>query len=433
MKRIYLPSSIISVNLPQFYSPSAILSLSEDHVNVFAQVLHLSELPQLERSQYKYAILYILNLNSCLGQNSTIQKLSESDLDLAFRFSNFSPQTTLHQLNQYLFDTPSNILRPTNQIKFLYQSVWKKLDNLPAIPLDLQGLRDALHSKIDAIESQVAPLFTDRQLSPELMKKSSELIDVELCQGQINLLCQLAGKLLEFSVSKRMTSKGGTTRVNANSFEIKLSNSFSILKDDEYYLNSGVKCKGPLRCFLVTLMHELVHVLVKLVIYFKLKECSPLDGSSNLSLEANSSKFDLIDEQVNNVGNSLGMLDSKIYSSHGVLFKAIAYYYFGLTECTHSMFSNNQARPLESEAGQNLSSTSSLASVISGTSGRCGRSQTSDNSERIKSQLSIGERVFITLKEGRVYGNIIKLNPKRAIVRLTDTREFNVHYPLINK
>ena len=91
----------------------------------------------------------------------------------------------------------------------------------------------------------------------------------------------------------------------------------------------------------------------------------------------------------------------KIYSAHGQLFQDLARAYFGHTDFRH-------------ELGKEKDDTLEVLHA---------------------NNLKIGERVFYTNKEKkRQYGRIIKLNPKKAIVKLEDDgRDWNIYYGTLQR
>lgn len=89
-----------------------------------------------------------------------------------------------------------------------------------------------------------------------------------------------------------------------------------------------------------------------------------------------------------------GNFDKELFRSHGRLFKDIALRFFGLTECRHSYF-----REVSTEA---------------------------------KPTFNVGDRVYFELRKTRTFGEITKLNPKRAKVRITGAT-YNVPYECLHK
>ena len=141
-------------------------------------------------------------------------------------------------------------------------------------------------------------------------------------------------------------------------------------------LNSGIRVNGPIDAFIITLQHEITHLIVYL-------EMDRLGIRSS----------DLTDP------TKVLPISASALTSHGIIFQDIGERFFGLTERTHRLF--------EAEV--------EVVPVIE------------------RAQLSIGTRVYFDSKTQRIYARITKLNPKRAVVQPEDTnRSDKVPYEMLH-
>lgn len=451
-RRLYFPFGSFCLDVNQYYPPSTILSFNNEQTNLFASILKLNLLTTLPVSQYRYAILYILNFNQLLGSGSQVRQLSDSELDLSFQLSQLDSNTTLNNIYKNLLDSSSNVMSSVskNEIKFLYVNCWKDIDSFADTQLKRKLTEIQFNEIVDKICSELkSNYYPHKNLTHTLLSQSFTLIDDLICDGKINLLCKVSNKPLQFTVSSRMTSTGATTCVKPDGIEIKFSDCFSILKDDVIYQNSGLPCKGPLQCIVVTMMHELVHVLVQIVCSFR--------GKKLLQRDDDTDSDDTDDDSTYNNSNAMSNnLDQKVYSSHGVLFKSLAYYYFGLTDIKHSMFKSGHARTgkLAAKLETLTISANSIISQSSGPSGPSGplgsgqlgplgplesgplgslqllsQSQKGLKQRQTKATFNVNQKVrFTTPKLGTIKAVIVSLGPKRAKVQLADGQRYYVGY-----
>lgn len=160
-----------------------------------------------------------------------------------------------------------------------------------------------------------------------------------------------------------MIKTAGSMTTKSTSYEITISNRLNEVIGNK--LNSGINCNGPVDAFIVTVQHEITHLIVHL-------------------------EMDRLGIPHRDVPD--------LYKSHGSLFKHIGEQFFGLTESTHHFFDHND-----------IEIDTTLTKVNRAT-------------------ISVGDQVQFKGKDGFISGKIAKLNPKRARVMITDTTGYDVLY-----
>lgn len=150
------------------------------------------------------------------------------------------------------------------------------------------------------------PVYNITSLTPDDIKIMTEVYDIMFFDGQIKEFIEKTNTTLLFSVSNANKTAGyckrkGCIRTISLAWNV-FKNIFE--KDEkEIHQSNGLRCKNRLECLQLTLEHELVHLLIGM---------SPFVPK---------------------------MLDKNntIYSSHGKLFKALVFSYFGHTKVVHSL------------------------------------------------------------------------------------------------
>lgn len=164
------------------------------------------------------------------------------------------------------------------------------------------------------------------------------------------------------TINNRLSNAAGKTKYNGGKISIDISAKIFnnlLLTKDSFIVDSNLICQTRLKCLQLTVEHELIHAIM--MHYKKVT-----------------------------VGRD------KIYSSHGLLFKALQQAYFGLVNVTHNLYTQ-------------YNDTSQIAN---------------------NKTLVEGQVVLFNLKNIEVQGIVLKLNPKCAILLYQDDK-YNVHYSSI--
>lgn len=211
-------------------------------------------------------------------------------------------------------------------------------------------------------------------LYPQQIERMFYFYDKVFFDDEIQNMLESTNSTVKFEIIKgKKTSIAGkcTTTKKGKSCN------FTLFFPDEIYLNlfvkesekslknNGLVCKSRLDCLQLTFEHELIHLINYL---WDIKGISEEKG----------------------FGKSM-------YSNHGKAFKCLVKRYFGHTETKHEL-------------------------------------KRGDVSSRLSiDDVKMGEIIIFTYDDNKLTGKIIKKNPKRAIVELTDGRRFNVYYTGMEK
>lgn len=378
------PQGLLSVSISQKYQVDNILNLDDTTIKTFGGILQLD-------NQSRYQILYALALNNLLtvpsddltrafqnlnlvGPNSLqwIQKnrsiLMAMDELIVSEGSNFKVPLyglTFTGKRSGLFYFLSNAVNRENVVsndsfeRSFHVFPDKFIGGSDKIS-DHEGFREKVRSAIEA----------NFILNDTTIEKTFNLIDQVYFSGLLKYRLQAAGKRISFRVSNQMTRTAGsmTHKPREKEYVIAISGRLTEVLGNK--LSSGIRINGPVDAFIVTLQHEIVHLIVYL-------EMDRLGISSNTN--------------------------NKYFRSHGLHFQNIGERFFGLTERTHRLFEGES----ESE-GEPATPTTN------------------------KSQLTVGSRIYFDYKNARMYGTITKLNPKRAKIETNNGSGFSVPYEVLH-
>ena len=364
-------NGILNLQINQQYRVDDILNLDNNTVKAFCDILNLNEIK-------RYQILYSLAINNLLivpdSQSTPLQWIKNKSyilktMDDILITSKNDNSYALSLYNLSLTGKRSDIFRMLDNIvgdKVSLSHFERSFHILPNTFIGGYNRITDLDEFRNKIKALIEPNFA---LNEVILEKTFKLIDELYFNNLMKYRLQAAGKKISFRISDKMVGTAGSMTSKKDGYIIAISNKLSEVLGNKN--NSGIIINGPIDAFIVTLQHEITHLIVYLEI------------------------------------DRLGLDNTGDFSSHGLHFKDISLRYFGLTERTHCLF----------ESGDAL-----------------------EQKMPVKNQLNMGTRVYFdsTSKKGalanqRVYGKIIKLNPKNAQVGLEkNDKIYNVPYELLH-
>lgn len=314
MKTILTPQGMVPLTISQKYRVEDILDLDDATAKTFASILRLGE------TSSRYQILYSLALNDLLI-------VSSGDLNEAFRnLSLGSNSLEWVQKNRQTLMTMEQIVSEGANFK------------IPLYGLTFAGKRSGLFHLISSMSAEhkisdsfersfhVSPnKFTSERindhesvrskirsaiesnftLNDAMIERTFNLIDQTYFSGILKYRLQAAGKRISFRVSHQMIKTAGsmTSKHTEKEYVIAIAAKLNEVLGNR--LSSGISVNGPVDAFIVTLQHEITHLIVHLEM-------------DRLGIDPNDK--------------------SDQFKSHGTLFKDIGERFFGLTERTHRLF-----------------------------------------------------------------------------------------------
>lgn len=346
------PNGLLQASISQKYRVDDILDLDDPTVKAFAGILHVPK-------ESRYQILYSLAINNLL----IVPELSDPLEWIQKR------RTPLKLMDETISEG-SGFRIPAYDLSFTGKrsSLFRMLSSLEGKPTDLtHAFEDSFHllptkfvgssDKITDPEGYRAKILSAIQpnfaLNDLMIEQTFNLIDQLYFSQLLKYRLQAAGKKISFKVSYQMSSSAGNMKSKGKEYIISISSRLTEVLGNK--LNSGININGPIDAFIVTLQHEITHLIVHL-------EMDRLGVTS----------------------------DNESFKSHGPVFKDIGLRFFGLTERTHSLF----------EEGEVLTPQVSVNQLYVG-------QRVYFDPNTTKGQLA-GVR--------RVYGTIKKINPKTISV-----------------
>ena len=154
-------------------------------------------------------------------------------------------------------------------------------------------------------------------LNDTTIEKTFDLIDEIYFSGLLKYRLQASGRKFSFRVSNQMTRTAGsmTDKLYEKEYVITISARLGEVLGNK--LSSGIRINGPVDAFIVTLQHEITH----LIVYLEIERL----GINTTNLPDN-------------------------FKSHGPVFQNIGERFFGFTERTHRLFEaeseNNEIIPI---------------------------------------------------------------------------------------
>jgi hypothetical protein len=367
-------------------TPEIIFSFDSATMNAFIQICKIAA-----STNPKTDLIYLMDMNKMLSTNTanttgnSIGMLSmdaySGFLHLENSLNNNNNSIGIQQLVSEMQIPRIDTWRMPKETRYLYQQLDSNPETLrrlaPDKPLDMKT----------AIVNSLG-LADHVEISESILQTMYSRINLYVFFNRLDVLLQLANKKLILKLSNKLTSSGGNCKQKADSFIIKVSSNHCLLSNDKTYKSGGTICHGKWDSLYTTIGHELIHVLVDLIIFLKL-----------------------------NLEKIVTQIDVR-YETHGTLFRELAFAFFGQTDITHSLFHKNTDNPIIS----NTNHANAPARDINKTVSR----------EYVKTKMdfTLGMRVSFNVGKNKklVTGNIIKLNPKMAIVQLTTGEQYCVRY-----
>lgn len=388
------PRGLTSLTIPQKYRVDDILDLDQDTIKSFASILHTPE------SKY-YQVLYTLAINNLLitpSSDNLVNAFENINLDnnpSSLRWIQKN-RNVLTAMDELIVSEGSSFKIPIYGLSFtgkrsgifhLFSNILGRVTEPPSISSFERSfyiLPDKFIGGTERIDDQNKFRATIRSaieanfiLNDTIVEQTFNLIDQTYFSGLLKYRLQAAGKKISFRISNQMTRTAGSMTDKSSEKEYVITISARLNEVLGNKLSSGISVNGPIDAFIVTLQHEIIHLIVHL-------EMDRLGITST----------DLTDK------NKILPISADSFKSHGAIFQNIGERFFGLTERTHSLF--------ETESEDN------------------------DTPKLTPNQLKIGTRVYFDSRTTRMYGHINKLNPKRCKVRTDNGEIYNVHYQILH-
>lgn len=366
------PVGLFSLSVPQKYRVDDILDLNDSTVKTFADLLHL---PKAKR----YQILYSLAINNLLllpnnddvlewiqKRRSAIELVDDliSIDDLSFRSVVYDLTFTGKRSSMFRMLDSLTVHSRLTELSSTFANTFHIFPNKFVGGSERITDHDKFREKIRlSIESNFI-------LSEVTLEQTFNLIDEIYFSQLLKYRLQAAGKKISFKISYQMTSCAGSLKSKEKEYIITIASKLNEVLGNK--LNSGIKINGPVDAFIVTLQHEMTHLIVHLEM-------------DRLGIKSDSENPD--------------------FKSHGPIFKDIGLRFFNLTESCHHLFE-----------GENELPAISLAQLSIG-------SQVYFEPNCTKGKL-VGVR--------RVYGRITKINPKTVAVESEDHGNWKVPHQTIH-
>lgn len=403
-KSLLTPQGIVNLTIPQLYRVSDILDFDDASISAFAKMLYLSE-PK------RYQILYTLAVNNLLtvptdlisgianlsitgaspGSLSWVLKNRETLILMDSLITQGNNNTLVIQKYNLTFtgkrsDLFGLILNFTATSTVPLNKSFEQSFHL--LPDKFIGSTDRIgdHNAFRAsIRKQIEPGFT---LNTQTIERTFQLIDQVYFANLLKYRLLASGKTISFYISNRMVGTAGSmsSKDSVNEYEITISSRLEDVLGAKS--GNGVVCEGPIDAFIVTLQHEMTHLIVHL-------EMDRL-GITNV---------DLITKNKNLTVNP------SHFSSHGLIFQSIAERFFGLTERTHRLFEKGEGNDGPAKEPGSRSIAPGLTAATTPVT-----------------NITVDSQVSFTLKGRVVTGKVIKTNPKKAKVILDNNEIWNVSY-----
>lgn len=282
----------------------------------------------------------------------------------------------------FLDENPLPGIDLTTAFEFLHKA------NAQPSPANYLPFVQTFHGNVDLIESgrvkdpiglrkQLAQDLKDFELTPKGVQRMFEMIDERFLGNTIKFRLRACHQTLTFDVNGRFSKTGGRFTGKSDQNLIELA---AWLTDigDELKREGGEICEGWVECTIATLQHELAHLLVHLETY---------------RLGINREK-------------------PKAFVGHGERFVSIVSRLFGISEIYHHLLE-------EANVDTRASNSAARPKAIIST----------------KSDFQLGDEVSFEGGKmlGYLTGKIVKMNPKRAKVKIGDGRVYLVHYEVLGK
>lgn len=294
MTNILVPNGLIQLTQLQTWDWSQILDSDPSTLSQFVTIL------KLPADNPRYNILYTLALNKLLNQSLTWVKSHRSVIKfldtLPLQTSQFGVTISgklsdiFQMIDSWGKESPPDLFEKS----FALIPEFFQLDYNDGITRDYSGLRAAVRREIE-------PHFS---LTPPIIEKTVNVIDELYFSGLIKYRLIAANKNIQYRTSDKMTKCAGSLSSGDENTYI-LSLAAKIDQTISGGKGSGVVCQDKIDAFIVTVQHELIHLIVRLEML-------------RLGIDSNN--------------------DAGIYSSHGKLFKYLSNKFFGLTEATHDLY-----------------------------------------------------------------------------------------------
>lgn len=271
------------------------------------------------------------------------------------------------------------------------------------------------------------------QISLPLLRKSFDEIDQLYFDASLRRRIEKLGYRLEFEVSTRLAKTAGKfgVRHRQKKFFIRMATFFDQLNGKR--ICNGVICDDMISCFVITLQHEIVHLIVRL---------------------------EIMEQRIN-------VSTNPDYSGHNHRFMQLAREYFGLTKNTHDLFKDissvtKSAEPLKTKADFQTGDVVSFFErkrnkTMEGKIVRLNAARASvmvngmrwlipyqmltkieapslEQTRTIKDTFSRGDLVSFTTSNDKklLRGKINRLNPSRASIKV-DNMTWRVPYRMLTK
>jgi len=379
---ILTPTGLISLNVSQKYQVDEILDLDDTIIKTFAEILHLSE-------SKRYPIIYTLALNNLLITPST-------DVNCSLEWVHINRQI-LMIMDELLVSENGEFKIPHYGLSFtgkrsglfnLLSLVIKTIKNPSNIglfersfhlsPAKFIGGSDRIDNHLEFRNKIKTAIQSNFILNETMIETTFNLIDKFYFSDLLRYRLQAAGKKLLFRISHQITSTAGSmkNKFHQNEYIITIAAKLNEVIGNK--LSSGISVNGPIDAFIVTLQHEISHLIVSL-------EMDRL-GITSSDLTDNSKKLSI---------------NPDAFKSHGSIFQNISERFFGLTERTHHLFESDNE-------------TNSI-----------------DHPKVNPDKLKVGFKVYFDNKGTLTYGKILKINPKRAKVKTDNGSTFSVAYQIL--
>lgn len=285
MVKLLIPNGLVDISVPFKYSLQDLLQQEGDFYDTFISLLQLPS-----GKNKRYFVLYTLAINNLL-----VDKLSNQERRILQYLDEVDLPISSSQLYTLLLNARAD---PEISPLLSFEASFHLSPNKFILPI-----QEKIDNPFELRAQILNKIFSNFILSPATLQNMYEQIDSLYFENLLSYRLLAAHKSLEFRVSTKMIRTAGSMTTKPDKYVIAISERIHQVLDQKK-IGLGIVCNGAIDCILVTLQHELVHLIVALE-----KE-----------------RLKIPDERTG------------IYSSHGVLFSGIAENFFGLTERTHRFF-----------------------------------------------------------------------------------------------